>query len=180
MIGSASLGLDILGARVDNPEASKQDFRKFNLKLGFNHSFTPDIVLRLSGVGQATPDLLPASELMALGGDEFGRGYEASFVEGDDGYAGSAELALRPSKGLPQVLSGSEVYVFADKGQVRSKSRFGLPGSVLGIASAGGGVRVSVASRTVIELEAARGLANPITGLDRETWRGVVSARTNF
>jgi hemolysin activation/secretion protein len=179
-VGSVSLGLDILGARVDNPEASRQDFHKFNLKLAFNHAFTQALILRLSAVGQATPDLLPSSELMALGGDEFGRGYEAAFVEGDDGYAGAAELAFRPGKGLPQLLTGSEVYVFADKGQVRFKSRFGLPQTVLGIASAGGGVRISAGPRTVIELEAARGLENPVPSLNREPWRGIVSARTSF
>ena len=178
--GAFSQGLDILGARVDSPETARQDFRKFNVLLGYNHAFGKNWVLRLAGTGQATPDLLPASELMALGGAQFGRAYEAAFVEGDDGYAGSMELALHPSSGLPAVIAGSEVYAFADKGQVRYKSRLGFPQQVYDIASAGGGVRVAAGPRTVIEVEAARGLENAILSVNRERWRGIVSARTNF
>ena len=51
---------------------------------------------------------------------------------------------------------------------------------MFGIASAGGGVRIAAVSRAIIELEAARGLVNPIPTVDRERWRGVVSVRTNF
>lgn len=176
--GTASFGIDGLGARED-PTLAKVDFRKFNLKAGFNHTLGKQFVLRLDGALQLTPDLLPASEQFSLGGEEFGRGYEASYLVGDEGYGASAELAYVLPK-VPAAVSGSELYAFADKGGVRYYSRLGQPQQDLSLASAGGGVRVPIRKHLVVQLEAARGLEDPIPSLDGRRWRGVFSVRTAF
>jgi hemolysin activation/secretion protein len=123
---------------------------------------------------------LPASEQFSLGGEEFGRAYEASYLVGDEGYGASAELAYVIPGGLPKALSGSELYGFADKGGIRYFSRLGLPRQDLSLASAGGGVRVPIWKHLVVQLEAARGLEDPIPVLNGKRWRGVFSIRTAF
>ncbi len=177
--GTASFGLDALGAHED-PSLAKTSFRKFNFKLAYNHSLGAHFVIRLDSALQLTPDLLPASEQFSLGGEEFGRAYEASYLVGDEGYGASAELAYVIPGGLPKALSGSELYGFADKGGIRYFSRLGLPRQDLSLASAGGGVRVPIWKHLVVQLEAARGLEDPIPVLNGKRWRGVFSIRTAF
>ena len=177
--GTASFGLPALGARED-PTLARADFRKFNLKAGYNHTLGSHFVIRLDGAAQLTADLLPASEQFSLGGEEFGRGYEASYLVGDEGYGVSAELAYVIPDGLPKAVAGTELYGFTDKGGVRYRSRLGLPTQDLSLASAGGGVRVPINKHLVIQLEAARGLEDPIPALDGKRWRGIFSIRTAF
>ena len=176
---TGSLGLDALGARED-PAFARTDFRKANVKLAYNRSLGGGWVIRLDGAAQLSGDLLPASEQFSLGGEEFGRGYEASYLVGDEGYGASAELAYVLKTGLPSALAGAEIYGFADKGAVRYRSRLGFPTQDLSLASAGGGVRVPIKTHLVIQLEAARGLEDPIPALNGKRWRGIFSIKTAF
>ena len=82
---------------------------------------------------------------------------------------------------LPALLEGSEAYAFADAGQVRFKSRFGLPEQSQGLASAGGGVRLSIGGHTLLGLEAARALRDiePLTP-GGHGWRGVFTIKTVY
>jgi hemolysin activation/secretion protein len=175
---AASLGIDGLGARVVDARISKPDFRKLNLKAGYNQGLGKAFVVRFAAAGQVSGDPLPASEQLALGGEEFGRGYESDFVVGDRGYAGSLELAWRPGAAAP--FEGSEAYLFTDGGRTHYRSRLSFPGRSYDLASAGGGVRLLVSQRTLLQVEAVRGLSDPIPGRDRESWRGVVALRTVF
>jgi hemolysin activation/secretion protein len=176
--GALSRGIKGLGARATVPEASKLDFTKVNGRLTYNRSLSDPLTLRLAASGQYSGDRLPASEQFALGGEEFGRAFEAAFMAGDYGLAGSAELAWRPN--LPDKLSGTELYGFVDSGKVWYRARFGFPTASARLASAGGGVRVIIASKAIVQLEAAKGLTNPIPALNREDWRGVFNIRTLF
>ncbi|MDQ0464363.1 hemolysin activation/secretion protein [Caulobacter ginsengisoli] len=176
---SASQGIDGLGARVADRRISRPDFRKLNLKAGYNQGLGKTLIVRFAAAGQYASDPLPPSEQFSLGGEEFGRGYEADFVVGDRGYAGSVELAWRPAN-PPPAFEGSEAYLFTDGGSARYRSRLGLPSQSFDLASAGGGVRLLVRRRTLLQVEAVRGLSNPIPGRDRESWRGVVALRTVF
>jgi len=81
---------------------------------------------------------------------------------------------------VPAPISGAELYGFADKGGTRYYSRLGLPRQDLSLASAGGGVRVPIKKHLTIQLEAARGLEDPIPALNGRRWRGVFSLRTAF
>ncbi len=158
---TGSFGLDILGARFV-PGLAKQRFRKLNVKVNNGHQIGKSFIFRLNAFAQVAPDDLPSSEHVALGGDEFGRAYEAALISGDTGYAGSAELAWRPQSGVPKLLAGSELYTFADGGKVRYRSRFGLPAVDNHLRSVGAGVRMQIANRATAQLEAARGLDNPV------------------
>ncbi len=178
--GTASLGLDAFGARVTDPGLSDKTFRKLNIKITDNAQVSRNIYLRLNGFGQATGDNLPGSEQIALGGDEFGRAYEASLISGDTGLAGSAELAWRPAKGLPNLLRGSEVYSFVDGGKVTYRGRYGFDDSKSHLGSVGAGVRAQIANRQLVQVEAVKGLSNPVFYEDRKVWRLLFSVKSLF
>ena len=173
-----SAGLDTLGARI-TPGQADATFRKITAKINASQAIGNDAALRVALFGQLTGDDLPSSEQVALGGDEFGRAYEASTIAGDSGFAGSAELAWRPAK-LPSFIAGSEFYLFADAGRVRYRSRYELPGSGSTVASVGTGGRMLIAGDHVLEVEAAHGLTNPVFYLDRKKTRIVVSLKSSF
>ncbi len=174
---TGSIGLDVLGARRV-AGLSRQGFRKLNLRVNDALALGKSFALRLNGFAQITPDDLPSSEFIALGGDEFGRAYEGALISGDRGYAGSAEFAWRPATGLPKLLAGSELYAFADHGRTYYRSRFGLPATSSHLASVGAGGRVQVAARTILQMEAARGLNDPVFYADHTRTRVVFSVRS--
>lgn len=176
--GTASFGLSGLGAR-ENPLLADAGFKKVNLKASYDQALGTQWVIRLNGAAQLTGDLLPASEQFSLGGEEFGRAYEASYLVGDEGYGASAELAYVLPK-VPAAVSGTEVYGFADRGAIRYRSRLGLPRQDLSLSSAGGGVRVPIRKHIVAGIEVARGLESPLPGINGERWRGVFNLRTAF
>lgn len=177
--GTASFGIAALGARVVAGQA-ESGFRKLNVKLAENRQLGRDFVLRLAAFGQATDDRLPGSEQIALGGDEFGRAYEAALIAGDRGYAGSAEFAWRPPDGLPKPLAGSEFYAFTDAGRVWYRGRFGFATGESHLASIGTGARLRVAARGIVQLELVRGLDNPVFYEDRKKWRVLFSLRSSL
>ena len=178
--GSANLGLDGLGAHVLSPSVSTLGFRKYSAKVNANLALPGDLVLRLDGAGQLTGDRLPGSEQLALGGEEFGRAYEAAIIAGDEGVAGSAELAWKAARIAPATLRGSELYAFADGGETRRLSRPSQPAADQQIGSIGAGGRIAVSSKAVVQLEAARGLLNPVATEDHEDWRAVFSVKSVF
>jgi len=174
---TASFGIDGLGARSDDPLSSKTDFRKVTGDVAWDRAIGKPFAVRLRGTLQATDDPLPASEQFALGGDQYGRAFEASALVGDQGLAGSAELAYAPRK-LPKPIAGTEVYGFVDAGRVWINARPGFDETEADLASAGAGVRLSVFSKGVLEVEGARAVEAP-TGRD-DDWRLVFSYRTKL
>jgi hemolysin activation/secretion protein len=120
--------------------------------LEWSRTVTGPISVRLAAEGQlASRPLLAAMELGA-GGPGFGRAFDYGERTGDQGILGSAELGIR----LPNRMAGGpirslQLYGFADGGYV-DNLRDGVGGGSL--ASAGGGLRVSLA-RINFGLEAA-------------------------
>lgn len=174
---TGSFGLDAFGARTLAPALTDIDFVKLNGRARFTSYVGDRVILRLNAAGQWTDDRLPASEQFALGGDEFGRAYEAAIVVGDYGYAASAELAWRPP-GLPPQFGGSEAYGFVDGGRVWYRARVGFPTVDADLGSVGLGVRTAYGQRFLLELEAAKALSNPPPFGDRDDWRGVFALKT--
>lgn len=165
---TTSFGIDGLGARTTAGIADA-DFMKANLRGGYDQALGKRFVVRLKAAGQFTSDLLPSSEQFSVGGQEFGRAFEQSIVIGDEGAAGSAELAWRPP-GLPKVIAGSEVYGFADIARVTQTGRFGFSDRDYDLASAGGGVRLAFGQKAGLGLEGAYALEDPRPGRDG-SWR---------
>jgi len=173
-----SQGVDGLGARMADP-LTDAAFRKVNMQAGLNRQVGSRVAVRLAAGAQYAHERLPASEQFTFGGAQFGRAFASAVAVGDSGIAGSAELAWRPAKGLPKVVSGSEFYGFADAGHVTMRAAGGFPGRSYNLSSAGGGVRLAVMSKGVIELEASKALKDPVTGSGKP-WRLMLSLRSNF
>lgn len=174
---SQSFGLNALGARLLDPSVSTLDFRKTNVRIADTQALGKAILLRLAGAAQLTSDLLPGTEQFTLGGDDFGRAYETALISGDSGYAGSAELALRPA-GLPPALNGSEIYGFIDGGHVHYRARAGFAPLDNHLRSWGGGARLTLIGRVQLQIEAARGMNNPVSYEDRRKWRLITALRS--
>ena len=174
--GTVSAGIPAFGAEAAINGWSKTNFAKFNLAGKYSHAIGKDWVVRFDAAGQASGDKLPGSEQFSLGGDEFGRAFPASIVIGDEGVAGSVELAYRVPK-LPKLFEGSEVYAFTDGGQVTWRNRPIAGGYTESLASAGAGVRWAVLSRGAVEIEAADGVKSPFPGAD-DGWRVAVSIKS--
>jgi hemolysin activation/secretion protein len=176
---AGSFGIDALGAHVTSPLLSDATFKKFNGRVAVDYRVTPQWTLRLRGIGQASGDLLPAVEQLPLGGEEFGRAFEAAAVVGDQGVAGSAEIAYAP-KNLPLAVRGSEVFGFIDDGQVSVRDRIVAPAQTFKLASTGFGVRLAVASKAVLQLEAAKGIEDQSTPNPSDPWRVLFSIRSVY
>lgn len=174
---TVSRGIGALGARA-TPGQAEPGFTKVTLKANVAEAVDDDVAIRAALFGQWSGDRLPASEQAALGGDEFGRAYRASAIAGDIGVAGSVELAWRPSA-IKAPFAGSELYLFADGGSVRMRVREWAPADSWSLASVGAGARIALASSNVLEIEAVRGLTDPVFYAPGKS-RVVVSLRSSF
>lgn len=178
--GAVSHGLDALGARVLAPGYDALNFTKLSAQARVERTFGRWAV-RLHATAQYSSDLLPASEQLALGGDDFGRAFPAALVTGDEGAAGSAEVG-RTFKTPGPFLNSAELYGFIDGGRVRLRSRpqLSLPGRTYDLSSTGVGVRLSVAKRAVFDLEGARALQTPDVPGAAGDWRLIFAYRTLY
>lgn len=163
-----SRGLDVLAAR-GTPDFTDTVFTKLNGRVTYDRQLGKRLFVHLRAAAQYSRDRLAAAERFAVGGADFGRAFDQAVLTGDRGYAGSAELAVRPA--LPKALAGTEIYGFVDGARVHLVSR--LPyayGASYDLASAGGGVRLAYTKHASIGLEAARAINEPYPGYD-EKWR---------
>jgi hemolysin activation/secretion protein len=163
-----SRGVDILGARVIEPLA-ETEYTKVNARANLDQAIGKRVVIRLRLSGQYSKDRLPAAELFAVGGEEFGRAFEIAVLTADRGVAGSAELAFRPLM-QSKTFGGTELYGFVDGAKVRLNPRGTFPGATYDLASAGGGVRLAYTTKAAVFLEAAHPLDRPYAGYEKD-WR---------
>jgi hemolysin activation/secretion protein len=165
-------GVPVAGARAAHPGYAPTTYTKVAAYGGLATPYGPWTV-RLHALAQTAGSRLPSSEQFALGGDDYGRGFQAVSLQGDDGVAASAELAVRLRHGLPSVFAGSELFAYVDGGEVRVRDRPGVRGGEGALASAGFGVRLGVGPGAGVELSADRQLehTDPFGGPQRLGWR---------
>lgn len=174
-----SLGINGLGARVASPLTAVSDFHKLDLQAAFDRLLVPHWIVRLRAGGQLAGERLPNSELYALGGPDFGRAFPAATIVGDQGLAGSAELAWRPeSLPLDFLKTGSEVFAYLDGGEARQLRRGPFVGREFDLASAGTGVRLAVFEHSSLELQLSRQLDVPSALGLRRSWELEFAIRT--
>lgn len=175
--GAASFGLDILGAKTLHPDLDEIRFFKLNARLGYARELADRIFVRLAAAGQWTDDRLPASEQFSLGGNEFGRGFEAAALTGDQGYAGSAEFAYRPA-GWPALVQDAEAYAFVDGGETFYLRRALATTIHDDLSSMGLGVRATLKQQLALQIEATKPLRASIPALRHRGERLVISMRS--
>ena len=160
-------GLGIAGASVE-PAVGEAGFLYADASLEANQAIGKAGVLRLAAIGRWTRDRLPAAQRLSIGGATFGRAFDDGLVNGDRGYAGFTELALRPIGSGK--LAKSEIYGFADYADVTLLARPGGARSDFDLGSYGGGIRLSYADDATIGVEIADAWNQPVPGFD-QGWR---------
>lgn len=164
--GTFSHGVDTLGARRGSVAFGGPDYAKFYGAAAREQKLPLDLTLRARVMGQYATHHLPSTEQFLFGGPQMGKAFNYAYMAGDRGLAAYVELA-HPWPGFmtPKALAGSELFGYADWGEV---STINTPFQ-LGYArasSAGGGIRVKLLQRFTLELGAAwvlnhsRGLAH--------------------
>ena len=167
-----SRGLPIFGATaggqatgVSRPGGRSQ-FWKATLdaaRLQSLNAITPGLGLLTAASGLASfGQQLLASEQFGVGGTQFGRGYDPSELLGDYGAAGKAELQYTFSGiQLFQQQPTVQAYTFVDYGRLSDANAraLGNPAGPRALASAGAGLRVSIATSLSADLQ----LAQPLT-----------------
>ena len=179
----ASQGLDILGAsgagsfplsRV-NGEA---EFTKVYGTLVRQQALGENFGIQVALAGQKSADTLLSSEEFGLGGTRFGRAYDPSEITGEDGLAASVEL--RFGMGLDNDwLQAFQVYGFYDIGAVWND----LPGGGRtrdSLASAGGGVRLTVTPYLQANVEVGLPLTRSVATTGSNAPRVFFSISANF
>ena len=152
-----SQGLDILHqserrpVTVDEPSGylsrvnGKTNFSKVNLeysRLQYLSFITPGLNLLGSVIGQYSFSQLLSGEQFGVGGDEFGRAYDASEIIGDHGASGKLELQWGQNTAFEdfEALTGYQLFAFYDLGAVWQID----PSVRVSIASIGAGVRFNL------------------------------------
>jgi len=178
-----SRGLDVLGATARAGVGNSRfdaDGQFWKVNAGGSHyrDLGTKAGVYLAADAQWAPDQLLLSEEFAPGGLPYGRAYNYAEISGDSGIAGLAELrfGFAPKR---SAVSFFQTYVFADAAKVWNKpTSFGLRSAAL--ASAGGGVRLTLRDRVTLRVEAARPLTRrPFETKDKD-WRGFVSLWAGF
>lgn len=157
-------GLDVLGAvDPDSTLASRSDghssYTKWTLDLTRVQQLPANFSLLATATGQYTRTPLLASEEIALGGPNFGRGFDVGEVSGDNGWGTLLELRYAPEQTM--FPDGLQFYVYVDRGQVWNIGRETTTSDRISVATAGGGFRVNVTKNLFATLEMARGLNRP-------------------
>jgi hemolysin activation/secretion protein len=162
-----SRGLDILGARAEST-LSDASFLKANARFAVDQAIGKRLIARLRASGQYSGNPLPAAERFAVGGGEFGRGFEIALFSADRGAAGLAELAWRPISS--KRFAASELYGFVDGATVTFVRRGEYASAQYDLASAGGGARLNYNNRAAISIELAHPIERPYFGY-KERWQ---------
>jgi len=163
-----SRGLDGLGAKAF-VGFSENQFTKLNLQGVAVRSLSKTLVVKLTTRGQYSQDKLPVTERAAIGGPGAGRAFQIGTVTGDKAATGMIEVAWTPAI-KSKALGGSGLFAFIDGGTARTVARpfYGLPAESYSLASAGGGVRLTVAGKWRASVEVAVPVKRPAAYYSRK------------
>jgi hemolysin activation/secretion protein len=126
LYAEASGGLKGLGASdphdalLSRPDA-RTDFMKAELQLSRYQNIGSTFGLYVAASGQVSANPLPASEEFAVGGAQFGRGYDYWAVSGDHGVSAQIELRHGKNPGW-SLLRFYQLYGFYDVGWVWNRN----------------------------------------------------------
>lgn len=144
---SFAQGIDGLGATGEGLGRSRvnseQDFFRANFYAARIQDIYAGFSVELAASGQYSADELLASEEFSIGGEEFGRGYDAGEIAGDKGIDGSIELRYSDNTGY-DFLQTYQLYTFYDAGKVWNKNPGVGETSHESLASAGIGARFNL------------------------------------
>ncbi len=168
-----SKGLELFGANDGGDLQSSRPFAditffKMNAELQRLQRITGNINLLLGVTGQWANDAVLASEEFGVGGMNYGRGFDASEITGDDGIAGKVEAQWTEPYDL-SMLDTYQLYSFYDAGRVWNDDATTNSLKKETVTSAGVGIRADFNEMTTAGLMMAFPLNNtPNTQNDRD------------
>jgi hemolysin activation/secretion protein len=154
-------GLRIMGAsregelNLSRGEATP-DFTTGGFEVIHQHALPKQYIATVKAAGQIASDPLFSAEEFGYGAQNYGRAYDSSEIIGDNGIAGSIEMAYAGLRPMAQGKVNVVPYVFYDIGKVWNKDTGSKPDSA---SSAGLGMRVMHQSG----LSGQIGIAQPLT-----------------
>ena len=153
-LGASRAGDDLLSRAAGRP-----DFSKVNVFAARLQGLTESWSLLGAVSGQYAFNDLLSPELFSFGGEQFGRGYNASELTGDHGVAAKLELRYKLPLLLP-LEAQSTLYGFYDVGSVRQRTPAGAA-TTQSATSAGLGLRFNLGRYLSGFIEAAKPLTKP-------------------
>lgn len=171
-----SQGLDVLGARPTGAPGlsvanGHSDFFKATVEMTRSQRLHDrfSVMVALSGQWAAAP--LLSAEQMALGGGQYGRGYDPAEITGDHGIAGKVELRYTGPE-LPFV-DDWQVYGFWDGGRVWLDSPPAGAAGARDLASAGLGLRSNLTDRAALSVELAAPLTHKVAAVGEDSGKDI-------
>jgi hemolysin activation/secretion protein len=165
--GLPGIGATDNGAATLSRKGGYTDFTKLTGQVNYLAPLGHGFSLALGGRGQYAFEPLINGELISFGGVQTGRGYDPGAIVGDHGVGGSFELRYDVPFANSWLL-GIEPYIFTDGAETWYIQRGAAIDTSLknqSIASAGGGVRLTLPHNATLGLEGARTL-NAVPGSD--------------
>jgi hemolysin activation/secretion protein len=176
-------GLPIFGATKKGDKFASRatgdgTFSKITLDLTRVQQLTTATSLLARATVQHASTTLLASEQIALGGGNYGRGYDAGEISSDNGWAASIEWRYSP--GPTQLLPhGSQLYTFIDGGEVSAQNAVALNGPSK-LASYGFGVRANLSPTVLGSIEASQPAEGNVSTLKDKPTRLFMSLTAQF
>lgn len=138
--GASEKGDSELSRPDADPNATKGEIELQRLQ-----KLAGPVNMLIAGHGQLASAGLLTSEEFGLGGMNYGRGYDASEIVGDDGVAGKVELQWTDPVSVPY-LESSQLFAFYDVGTVWNRDAASSEEKRNSLASTGLGARTNIAN----------------------------------
>ncbi len=163
--GTVHQGLDAMGSSREGSDLASRakgrpDFLKFTAELTRLQQLSERFSLVATFAGQYSASPLLASEEFALGGPNFGRGYDDGEMSADSGVAAALELryAVSSDRFLPQ---GAHVYTFVDGGHIWSRAASAQLTRAK-LSSYGAGMRANLSKNLYATVEVAKPMSSDV------------------
>jgi len=157
----ASVGLGVADAMAAGRFSATPTFFKANFSLERVQPIGKSFSFLARGATQAASGTVPASEVFAYGGREYGRAFAVAETFGDRGAAVAAEFRYTPDwLAILKEIAEPQLYVFADHGWLSSSDSRNAPYFYEG-SSVGGGLRLRAFKKYTGEIEFAQGFDTP-------------------
>jgi hemolysin activation/secretion protein len=157
----ASVGLGVADASANGRFSATPTFFKANFSVERVQPIGNAFAVMVRGAGQAASGTVPASEVYAYGGRDYGRAFVVAQTYGDRGVAVAGELRYTPDWiPISRELIEPQLYLFADHAWLGSDDPRNAPFFYEG-SSVGGGLRARVKQKYTGEIEFAQGFGTP-------------------
>lgn len=142
-------------------------YRIMSLNVSREQSLPNNFSIMFNSMAGRSDDDLPDAEVFALGGREYGRGYESGILTGNKIIAASFEVRYNKKMSEDPLFTLIQPYVFRDMGYVGKQAS---NTNISHLSSYGGGVRFFLTHGAQINVEIAQPLQNfyTIDGVEYE------------